>query len=65
MESNKALIDFGGVTPNLELQKPEQARQPRKRFIGRRAAAERAGKSGDSAATQENPGAIEGKLTQL
>lgn len=59
MEEDRALVDVGkAVDAELEIQQPTEPRQPKKRFIGRRAAAELAQKKGDSGYTIEDSGAI-------
>ncbi len=61
MEEDRALVDVGkAVDAELETQKPTETQQPKKRFIGRRAAAEIAQKKGDSNNTIEDSGAITG-----
>lgn len=48
------------VGTDLEVEKQEKVRKPRKRFIGQRAAAERAEGKGDSSVAIEDNGAIQG-----
>ena len=54
------LVDGDTESPQQEI-----PRVPHKRFIGRRAAAEKAGKGTDSNATIEDSGAVQGKLLTL
>lgn len=61
MEEDRAQTDLG-VTRDLDFgaEKQETQKQPRKRFIGRKEAAERAEKRGDPNGTIEDTGAIQG-----
>lgn len=61
MELDRSEANIGvAVGTDLEVEKQEKVRKPRKRFIGQRAAAERAeGKGGSSVAIEDN-GAIQG-----
>ena len=61
MEEDRAQAELGGaVDAELEAEKQEKQRQPRKRFIGRKEAAERAEKRGDTNGTIEDSGVIQG-----
>ena len=61
MEIDRAQTDLGeAVDAELSASKTEPPRQPRKRFIGRKAAAEQAEKNGGSNGTIEDSGAIQG-----
>ena len=62
MEEDRAQTDLGeAVNAELGLENQQQKqRQPRKRFIGRKEAAERAEKKGDTNGTIEDSGAIQG-----
>lgn len=61
MEEERTLVDVGkAVDAELDIQQPTETRQPKKRFIGRRAAAELAQRKGDSGSTIEDSGAITG-----
>lgn len=61
MEENRALADIGKtVDAKLETDIVSETRQPKKRFIGRRAAAELAQKKGDINSAIEDSGAIKG-----
>lgn len=61
MELDRSEANVGiAVDTDLEVEKQEEVRKPRKRFIGQRAAAERAGGKGDSSVAIEDNGAIQG-----
>lgn len=61
MEEDRAQVDLGGaVDAELGLENQEKQKQPRKRFIGRKEAAERAEKRSDTDVTIEDTGAIQG-----
>ena len=61
MEEDRAQADLGeAVDAELGVEKQEKQKQPRKRFIGRKEAAERAEKRGDTNGTIEDSGAIQG-----
>lgn len=61
MELDRSEANVGiAVDTDLEVEKQEKVRKPRKRFIGQRAAAERAGGKGDSSVAIEDNGAIQG-----
>lgn len=61
MELDRSEANIGiAVDTDLEVEKQEKVRKPRKRFIGQRAAAERAGGKGDSNIPIEDNGAIQG-----
>jgi 2-(3-amino-3-carboxypropyl)histidine synthase len=60
MEDDRVLVDLGVAADIEEKHILENAvKQPKKRFVGRRAAAE-AAKSGSAAAAIEDSGAIQG-----
>ena len=60
MEEDRAQIDVGkAVDAELETEKLSETRQPKKRFIGRRAATELAKKDDSNGAIEDN-GAIRG-----
>ena len=61
MELDRSEENIGvAVGTDLEVEKQEKVRKPRKRFIGQRAAAERAEGKGDSSVAIEDNGAIQG-----
>ena len=61
MEPDRAQTDLGeAVNAELLASKPDAVKQPKKRFIGRKAAAEKAEKSGGTNGTIEDSGAIQG-----
>ena len=61
MEEDRAQVDLGGaVDAELGLENQQKQKQPRKRFIGRKEAAERAEKRSDTDGTIEDSGAIQG-----
>jgi len=61
MEEERTLVDVcKAVDAELDIQQPTETRQPKKRFIGRRAAAELAQRKGDSGSTIEDSGAMTG-----
>ena len=58
MEGDRSEADIGvAVDAEYEAEKEEKARQPRKRFVGRRAAAH---KKPDSTGAIEESGAVQG-----
>ncbi len=58
MEEDRAQVDVGGaVEAELSVDRHEQSRQPKKRFVGRKTAAARTGSHGDGV---ESNGAIQG-----
>ncbi|MCJ1230500.1 Diphthamide biosynthesis protein 1 [Toensbergia leucococca] len=60
MEADRAAANIGGIGDiDHDLYKEEKVRQPKKRFIGRKAAAERADRKDDLAGTIEASGAIQ------
>ena len=62
MEADRAQADLGkAVESELIADDKQQQKQPKKRFIGRKEAAERAEKSGDINGTIEDSGAIQGE----
>ena len=61
MEEDRAQADLGeAVDAEYCLEKQEKQKQPKKRFIGRKEAAERAEKRGDTNGTIEDSGTIQG-----
>ena len=61
METDRAQTDLGeAVSAELSIAKSDAVKQPKKRFIGRIAAAEKAEKNGGSNGTIEDSGAIQG-----
>ena len=61
MEEDRAQVDFGAaVEAELAADRYEQSRQPKKRFVGRKAAAARTGSQADGIKAVENNGAIQG-----
>ena len=61
MELERSEANIGvAVDTDLEVEKQEKVRKPRKRFIGQRAAVERAEGKGDSSVAIEDNGAVQG-----
>lgn len=61
MEEDRAQADLGeAVDAEFAAEKQGKQKQPRKRFIGRKEAAERAEKKGDTNSTIEDSGALQG-----
>ena len=61
MEPDRTQTDLGeAVNAELSASKSDPLKQPKKRFIGRRAAAEKAEKNGGSNGPIEDSGAIRG-----
>ncbi len=61
MEEDRAQVDIGAaVEAELSADQYEQPRQPKKRFIGRKAAAARAGAQADANGSVADSGAIQG-----
>lgn len=61
MEADRAETDIGKSTiPDRKVAEDEKPKQPRKRFIGRRAAIEKAEQRNGPNATIEDSGAIQG-----
>jgi len=61
MESDRAQTDLGKVhIEQVDAEKQEKPKQPKKRFIGRKAAAENAERRGDPNGTIEDSGAVQG-----
>lgn len=61
MELDRSEVNIGvAVETELAMEKQGNVRKPRKRFIGQRAAAERAGGKDDSSVAIEDNGAIQG-----
>lgn len=66
MEEDRAQADLGeAVDAELDAEKQEKQKQPKKRFIGRKEAAERAEKRADTDATIEDSGALQGVQNAL
>ena len=64
METDRAQTDLGeAANAELSASKSDPVKQPKKRFIGRKAAAEKAEKNGGSNGTIEDSGAIQGLQT--
>lgn len=62
MEEDRAQVDLGvAVDVEERLEEVEAQRQPKRRFVGRRQAAEAALKNGSSALVDDS-GAIQGKM---
>lgn len=62
MEDDRAHANLSdAISVELEAPAAETTKQPKKRFIGRRAAAERAAKNADQNSTIEDSGSIQGK----
>lgn len=62
MEDDRAQVDLGSAADIEEAQASELAvKQPRKRFVGRRTAAEAASKNGTAPGSIEETGAVQGK----
>ena len=63
MEVDRAQTDLGeAINVEIAAEIQEQSKQPKKRFIGRKAAAERVEQKGDSKRTIEDNGAIQGSF---
>lgn len=61
MEEDRAQADLGeAIDAELSAENQQKQRQPRKRFIGRKEAAERAQKKGDTSGIIEDSGTIQG-----
>ena len=61
MEQDRAQADLGeAVDAEISAEKREKQRQPRKRFIGRKEAAERGEARGNTDGTIEDSGNIQG-----
>lgn len=61
MEKDRAQADLGeALDAEFEAEKQEKQKQPKKRFIGRKEASERAEKRNDTNGTIEDSGAIQG-----
>ena len=62
MESDRAQVDLGeAVDAELAVEEKQQTRQPGRRFVGRKEAAERAERNGDPNKTIEDGGAVQGR----
>ena len=66
MEDDRAQVDLG-IAADIEAQAPEPVvRQPKKRFVGRRTAAQAAAsKNENGSGSIEGAGAIQGKATRV
>lgn len=66
MEDDRAEVDLGIAADIEHQQTPETlVRQPKKRFVGRRTAAQTAAsKNGDGSKSIEDAGAIQGRVTR-
>lgn len=63
MEVDRANADVGqSILLELKIEEDEKQKQPRKRFIGRKAAAEKAGQNEGATRTIENSGALQGLI---
>ena len=61
METDRAQTDLGeAVDAEVSASRSDPLKQPKKRFIGRKTAAEKAGKNGGPNGTIEDSGAIQG-----
>ena len=67
MESDRAIADLGeAIDVELGMDQKQQTRQPKRRFIGRKEAAERAEQTGVGATTLEESAAVQGmELTDM
>ena len=68
MESDRAKVDLGPdeLSENYKpADVPDIPKQPKKRFVGKRAAAERAERDGKGSASIEDNGAIQGTQTKF
>ena len=62
MEKDRAQADIGmAIDAEYDREKQEKSKQPRKRFVGRRTAAELAERTGHSTENLENNGAVQGR----
>lgn len=61
MESDRAKVDVAQtMDAEVAAEKPQQARQPKRRFVGRKEAAELAERHGKASQTIEDSGALQG-----
>jgi 2-(3-amino-3-carboxypropyl)histidine synthase len=66
MEDDRALVDLGIAADIEDMHAPQNlVRQPKKRFVGRRTAAEAAAKSTPNNASIEDTGAVQGNLNLI
>ena len=64
MEDDRAQVDLGIAADLEENQVPENVvKQPKKRFVGKRAATSAAAKAGSTNSSIEESGAIQGKIS--
>lgn len=62
MESDRAEVDLGeAIDAELAVDHKQQTRQPKRRFVGRREAAEKAERTGATSRTIEDSGAVQGR----
>ena len=62
MEYDRAQVDLGeAVDAEVAAEEKQQVRQPKKRFIGRKEAAERAERGGETNTTIEDSGVVQGR----
>jgi hypothetical protein len=66
MEDDRAEVDVG-LAADIEASQPAPSplKQPKKRFVGRRTAAEAASKSGGTSTAIEDSGAIQGRFISV
>ena len=66
MEEDRAQVDLG-IAADMEAnqEQPEVSRIPKKRFVGRRQAAENAAKDSSYGTNNANSDAIQGRISQL
>ncbi len=66
MEEDRAQVDIGAaVEAEIPVTQHEPSRLPKKRFVGRKAAAARAGQQADKVEPLESSGAIQGQSGPL
>lgn len=64
MEEDRVQVDLGGaINDGLDEEKQEKPKQPRKRFIGRRTAAEHAERTSHTNGTIEDSCAVQGRFS--
>ncbi len=62
MESDRAIADLGeAIDVELAMDHKQQTRQPKRRFIGRKEAAERAEQTGVGGTAMEESAAVQGR----
>ena len=63
MEEDRAKADLGvAINDEFDAEKQEKPKKPKKRFVGRRTAAEHTERTGPSNETIEDSGAVQGRL---